>query len=211
MELDDQQLIDAAYDLGRQLSIALENVQLLDEVLQQRRLLEDTFNSLIDLVVVTDNAPARRADERSVRGPRRQPARRPARSPARRAHRRGDGPVGGRPRAGRPETRRTVPPGGFPTTARTKQFTDERLEGVFAVTVTPLMNEDDERTGFVIVARDITVQSRLEAEREALWGTAGAVGEACRARSVRRRHRARDEQSAPGDHPGDPPAVDRSL
>ena len=48
---------------GVQFSFALENVQLLEEVLQQRRLLEDTFNSLIDLVVVTDNGHARRPDE----------------------------------------------------------------------------------------------------------------------------------------------------
>src|SRR6476660_9220152 len=54
-DLDDQQFVDAVYDFGRQFSFALENVQLLEEVLQQRRLLEDTFNSLIDLVVVTDN------------------------------------------------------------------------------------------------------------------------------------------------------------
>ena len=43
-------------DLGRQLSAGIENVQLLEEMLRQRRLLEDTFNSLIDLVVVTDGA-----------------------------------------------------------------------------------------------------------------------------------------------------------
>ena len=51
---------------------------------------------------------------------------------------------------------------------RATAFTDERLDGVFAATVTPLINQDAETTGFVIVARDITVQSRLEAEREAL-------------------------------------------
>ncbi len=38
----------------RQLSVSIENVQLLEEFLQQRRLLEDTFNSLVDLVVVVD-------------------------------------------------------------------------------------------------------------------------------------------------------------
>ena len=40
-------------------------------ILQQRRLLEDTFNSLVDLVVVIDNGTAGRADERRVRGARR--------------------------------------------------------------------------------------------------------------------------------------------
>ena len=61
-------------------------------------------------------------------------------------------------------------PGGFPTTARTKQFTDERLEGIFAVTVTPLINQDGEPVGRVLVARDITAQTQLETEREALRG-----------------------------------------
>ena len=53
-ELDEEQLADFAHELARQLSAAIENIQLLDEILSQRRLLEDTFNSLLDLVVVTD-------------------------------------------------------------------------------------------------------------------------------------------------------------
>ena len=54
--LSDQQRLDLTGDLGRQLSAGIENVQLLEDMLRQRRLLEDTFNSLIDLVVVTDGA-----------------------------------------------------------------------------------------------------------------------------------------------------------
>ena len=53
-ELDEEQRADFAHELARQLSAAIENIQLLDEILSQRRLLEDTFNSLLDLVVVTD-------------------------------------------------------------------------------------------------------------------------------------------------------------
>ena len=53
-ELDEAQLVEFAYELGHQLSVGIENVQLLEEILRQRRLLEDTFNSLVDLVVVTD-------------------------------------------------------------------------------------------------------------------------------------------------------------
>ena len=41
--------------MSRQLSAAIENIQLIEEILRQRRLLEDTFNSILDLVVVTDN------------------------------------------------------------------------------------------------------------------------------------------------------------
>jgi PAS domain-containing protein len=46
--------LEYARDLARQLSAAVENVQLLDDILRQRRLLEDTFNSLVDLVAVMD-------------------------------------------------------------------------------------------------------------------------------------------------------------
>ena len=54
--------------------------------------------------------------------------------------------------------------------ARTRQFTDERLGGIFAATVTPLINRDREPVGRVLVARDITAQMQLETEREALRG-----------------------------------------
>jgi signal transduction histidine kinase len=55
-------------------------------------------------------------------------------------------------------------------TARTRQFTDDRLGGIFAATVTPLINRDLEPVGRVLVARDITSQMQLETEREALRG-----------------------------------------
>jgi C4-dicarboxylate-specific signal transduction histidine kinase len=166
--LDDQQLIDAAYDLTRQLSIALENIQLLEEVLQHRRLLEDTFNSLIDLVVVTDNAlrvvQMNEAFAARVGTPRAGLLDRPL-----------EGLIGGEmaawtaapPPIDRTPEGRFVR-GTFQTTARTKQFTDERLNGIFAATVTPLINQDGEPVGRVLVARDITAQTRLESEREAL-------------------------------------------
>jgi signal transduction histidine kinase len=54
--------------------------------------------------------------------------------------------------------------------ARTRQFTDERLGGIFAATVTPLINRDLEPVGRVLVARDITSQMQFETEREALRG-----------------------------------------
>jgi signal transduction histidine kinase len=168
-DLDDQQRIDAASDLGRQLSIALENVQLLDEVLQHRRLLEDTFNSLIDLVVVTDTAlhvvQMNEAFAARVGRPRASLLERPlveliGAEMARWAA------------ASEPAARRPDAPsdGDFPTAARTRQFTDERLEGIFAATVTPLINQDGKPVGRVLVARDITAQTRLETEREALRG-----------------------------------------
>jgi hypothetical protein len=51
---------------------------------------------------------------------------------------------------------------------RTRTIEHARLGGTFAVTVTPLINEDGEPVGTVLAARDITWQTRLEAEREAL-------------------------------------------
>ena len=49
-------LLDRASEIGRQLSAILENVQLLDDVLRSRAELENVFNSLTDLVAVTDSA-----------------------------------------------------------------------------------------------------------------------------------------------------------
>ena len=53
---------------------------------------------------------------------------------------------------------------------RVRQFTDDRLGGIFAATVTPLINHEGNPTGRVLVARDITAQVQLETEREALRG-----------------------------------------
>jgi len=47
-------LLARADEVGRQLSAAIENVQLLEGVLRARQELENTFNSIADLVVVTD-------------------------------------------------------------------------------------------------------------------------------------------------------------
>lgn len=53
-DVDEQQLVDLSLDLARQLSSAVESVLVLDELIRQHRLLEDTFDSLADMVVVTD-------------------------------------------------------------------------------------------------------------------------------------------------------------
>ncbi len=47
-------LLDRADELGRQLSNAIENLSLLDDIMRSRRELEDTFNSIAHLVVVFD-------------------------------------------------------------------------------------------------------------------------------------------------------------
>ena len=52
--------------------------------------------------------------------------------------------------------------------ATTLEVVDPVLKGPFMVTVTDLLNHDREPVGSVIVARDLTPQTRLEAEREEL-------------------------------------------
>jgi C4-dicarboxylate-specific signal transduction histidine kinase len=160
---DDEQYVDAADELARQLAVAIENVQLLEEIMRQRRLLEDTFNSLADLVVVTDNAlrvvQTNEVFAARIDTPRAALVERPltdlvgrhmaawVQEPAPRAE---DG---------------TAAAGGV---VRTQRFDDERLRGTFAVTMTPLINRDGDPVGRVLVARDITAQTRLEAEQAAL-------------------------------------------
>ena len=164
-ELDDTQFVDAVYDFGRQFSFALENVQLLEEVIQQRRLLEDTFNSLIDLVVVTDNSTRvvqmNDAFATRVGSSRHAVIDRPLSelvSPEI-AHW-----VASSEPAARPGDAKST------ESVRTRQITDDRLGGIFAATVTPLINHEGNPTGRVLVARDITAQVQLETEREALRG-----------------------------------------
>ena len=166
--LDTQQQIDLAGDLGRQLSLGIENVQLLEEMLRQRRLLEDTFNSLVDLVVVTDQAlrVVQMNDAFASRL--------------------------GRARADLFEQQLTDLVGsdlaewaaqcvsnykgltpassssGAHEGARHRTLDHQALGGTFDVTSTPLINEDGEPVGIVLVARDITHQRALEAEQEAL-------------------------------------------
>ena len=163
--LDDQQRIDATYELGRQLSVAMENVQLLEEFLQQRRLLEDTFNSLVDLVVVTDNASRivqmNGAFASRVGRPAPDLLGRPLADliGSELAEWTAFSPLAPRNIAGSEPS---------PGAARTGRFTDERLDGTFAATVTPLISQSGLPAGRVLVARDITAQTGLEREREAL-------------------------------------------
>ena len=159
-DLDEDEYIEAVGDLGRQLSFALENVQLVEEVLQQRRLLEDTFNSLVDLVVVTDSGlrvvQTNEAFIARVGRARHEIIERPLAELV--------GPEIARWVAEPPSADRAAGSG------RSQQFTDERLDGIFSATVTPLINRDGQPVGHVLVARDITAQTRLEAEREVLRG-----------------------------------------
>lgn len=153
---EDAAFLEFTHELARQLSVGIENVLLLEDILAQRRLLEDTFNSLVDLVAVADDglrivqtneAFATRvgATRQDVIGqnltdlvsaetlayvqcPEPQDAHLPVQ---RRVH-------------------------------------DDRLNGTFLLTATPLTRQDGDAAGRVLVARDITRQTRLEEERAAL-------------------------------------------
>ena len=164
-EIDDEQFADAAFDLARQLSVGFENIQLLEEVLQQRRLLEDSFNSLVDLVVVFDNAlrvvQVNDAFAQRTGLDRGALLERPL------------GELIGPEMTewvAAPETARPAQDAedGSSGAARTKQFEDARLTGIFSATVTPLISQNNEPVGRVLIARDITEQTRLEREREGL-------------------------------------------
>ena len=160
-ELGRHQLAELAHELSRQLSAAIENIQLLEEVLRQRRLLEDTFNSIVDLVVVTDTRlRAVQMNDAFI-----------ARVGLSRAE------VLDRPleQLVGDELARwaAVPDGadggaGPAEGARTRRLEDPRLGGIFSVTMTTLIGGYGEPAGHVLVARDITRQTRLENEREAL-------------------------------------------
>jgi two-component system, NtrC family, sensor kinase len=152
--LDDGQLCDLVQDLSRQLSVGIENIKLLEEILRQRRLLENTFNSIVDLVVVTDRA-LRVVQMNDAFA---------ARAHASRAEllQRPLGELVGA------EMAEWVRPSEQGAGVHTREITDDTLGGIFAATVSPLIDEGGEPAGHVLVARDISAQAALEAEREAL-------------------------------------------
>jgi PAS domain S-box-containing protein len=158
-DLDRQQQIDLAQDLGRQLSVGIENVQLLEEMLRQRRLLEDTFNSLTDLVIVTDSSQRVVQMNDAI-------AMRLGQPRAELLDRSLSDLVG--PELAQWAAEAESGPDTPADAPRAKTVEHARLGGVFNVTATPLINEDGEPVGTVLVARDITRQTALEAEKEAL-------------------------------------------
>jgi signal transduction histidine kinase len=159
--LDDERLIAVASDLSRQVSVALESAQLLDEVLLQHRLLENTFNSLVDLVAVTGN------DLRVVRINQAFAAR-AGRTPAELSERPLGELIGPELRTWLEDTDRRGAEPALTSLPRTRVFEDATLGGTFVVTFAPLVTGTNELSGRVLVARDVTVQARLESEREAL-------------------------------------------
>jgi signal transduction histidine kinase len=155
-ELD---LLDRADELGRQLAGAIENVQLLDDVIRSFRELENTFDSISNLVVVTDRRGQLTHVNQAF------------------ADRRGrtrdeliDEPLANHVGL---ELSSWIAHLESTSTARTetpasREILDPVLQGPFMVTVTDLVNPERERVGRVLVARELTPHTRLEAEREEL-------------------------------------------
>jgi PAS domain S-box-containing protein len=157
-DLEEDQRADFARELSRQMSAAIENIQLLDEVLRQRRLLEDTFNSLLDLVVVTD-------DQLRIVQMNEAFVERTARPRGELMDRGLESLVG-------PELAAWAATADAPDAARdrgrTRRFEDPRLGGTLLITMMPLISTAGDPAGHVIVARDITHEIRLEQEQAAL-------------------------------------------
>jgi PAS domain S-box-containing protein len=155
--LDDAEFLEFGLELARQLSVGIENVQLLDDILGQRRLLEDTFNSLVDLVAVMDRdlriVQTNEAFAARVGLKRTDVMRRPFSE------------LVGRETLAYVEAADTWQ-GVIPAVQR--RVDDEELDGTFLLTATPLRTQDGQTRGRVLVARDITQQARLEAERALL-------------------------------------------
>jgi PAS domain S-box-containing protein len=152
-----EELVDRADLLGRQLSGAVENVLLFEGVLRSRRELEQTFDSLADLVAVTDpegrlvyaNRPfverSGRTRDALIEQPLAEVVGEPTQLLVSRAT---NGHV----------ERETM----------SAEVEDPVLRGVFQVTLTPMPGAEPESLGVVFVARDLTSQARLEAERTEL-------------------------------------------
>src|SRR5262249_54869166 len=66
------------------------------------------------------------------------------------------------------DRRETQQPTKSGESAVTREVVDRKWTGPFMVTVTDLLNHEREPVGSVIVARDLTTQTRLESEREEL-------------------------------------------
>jgi signal transduction histidine kinase len=145
-------LVERADAAGRQLSAALENATLIDEVVRARRELEDIFDSIADLIVVCD------ADLQVTQ------ANQAFAGRARKA--RGD--LRGLPLAALvgPDLHALARDALVtPAVARTaRELADAALDGTFAVVVSHLRGAT-RPAGLVIVARDVTDRVRLEAER----------------------------------------------
>jgi PAS domain S-box-containing protein len=154
-------LLDRADELGRQLSSAIENLQLLDDVMRARRELENTFDSITHLIAVADMrghiVHVNQAFASRVGRTREELLDQPI-----------AGHIGPQLAGWLSERRETQKATKNAEPAVTREVLDSSWNGPFMVTVTDLLNHEREPVGSVVVARDLTTQTRLESEREEL-------------------------------------------
>ncbi len=152
-------ILDRANELGRQLSSAIENMQLLDDVVRSRRELENTFDSIAHLVVVWDRRDrivhANHAFASRVGLTHDALLERPLYDFV------GSELAGWLSEQASGDPSDGEPPASF-------EVVDPVLNGPFMVTVTALRNHEGERVGSVLVARDLTAQTKMYEEREEL-------------------------------------------
>ena len=151
-------VLGRADEAGRHLAGVIENMQLLADLLRSRRELEDAFDSISDLVAVSDRrgriVHVNQAFASRVGSTRAQLVDRPLAD-----H------LGPDLKQHLTEHEADMRPG---HASWTREIVDPVLNGTFIVTFTDLLNHERERVGSVIVARDVTPQTRLEQEREDL-------------------------------------------
>ncbi len=143
-------ILEGAAELGRQVSSAVENTLLFEDILRSRRELENTFNSLTDLVIVCDRRLRVTSANRAFR----------ERFPAT-AGQLLDRPVAELVGPALAEWLAALKPTGH---EEAREFDDPVLGGRFVVRVTPLTGADHAVHGLVVVAHDRTVQVQLESE-----------------------------------------------
>jgi two-component system NtrC family sensor kinase len=147
-------------EVGRQLSDAVENMQLLDDVVRSRGQLENTYESIAYLVAVCDRrgriVHVNQAFANRVGRTRGELLERPLTDflgPDLRAW----------------VTRQVfAAPGPDEQPPAVCEMADPVLNGTFSITATELRNLERHHIGTVLVARDVTPQAKLEAEREEL-------------------------------------------
>ena len=150
-EVGDQLLLELAQDLARQLSTAIESVVVLEELILQQRTLADTFDSLADMVVVTD-AEHRPVQINSVLAER-------AGFPRGELSARSLRDIVGDAIADWASSQEV----GSRIVA-TREFSGESLGGTIAATATPLVSHTGGPAGRVLVLRDITEQVDLRSK-----------------------------------------------
>lgn len=152
-------LLDRADEIGRQVSTAIETMQLLDEVRRAKRDIENPFDSISHLVAVTD-AQGRIVHANEALTKRLKVSR------ERLLHRPLVEFVGGPLREWLASLdRQNRPPDGPPAVC---ELEDESLNGTFVVTVTSLRTAERHEMGRVLIARDLKPHSTVEIEQEEL-------------------------------------------